>query len=362
MPAFTLTGDSDTPNSPVIPGTPAAVGRPSTKSAVPARCPHDALYGWRMANAEGFVEAVDRADAADVAVVAELADEATRVDGVGPLSEQTWLQLRHGASGARELLLRRPDRTVVGYAHLDLSDPGEGPSGELFVAPEARGAGLGRVLVQALIDEARSRDKTQGVRVWAHGKLPAAEHLAGRMGFGAFRELWQMRRAVGLPVPETSQPTGVAVRTFVPGRDDDAWLALNAKAFAHHPEQGAWTHDDLRRRIAEPWFDPAGFFLAEDADRRLVGFHWTKVHPAQSGEGALGEVYVVGVDPAFQGGGLGKLLTAVGLTHLAQVRVDGEPLSEVLLYVDGDNQPAVSVYTRLGFRVHTVDVMYRHQG
>ncbi|MDI2131738.1 mycothiol synthase [Yinghuangia seranimata] len=308
-----------------------------------------------------YVEGVDRADAADVVAVLALAEEAARVDGASPLSEQTRLELRHGAPGTRELLLRRADGTVAGYAHLDLSDPHDGPSGELVVAPADRGRGDGRKLVGALWEEARHRDATGRLRVWAHGKQPAAEHLAAEFGFTAFRELWQMRRATDLAVPETPPPPGVTIRTFVPGRDDEAWLAINAKAFAHHPEQGAWTLDDLRRRIAEPWFDPAGFFLAEDASGRLVGFHWTKVHPATADEGALGEVYVVGVDPAAQGGGLGKVLTAVGLRHLAQTEADGGPLAEVLLYVDADNEAAVSVYTRLGFRVHTVDVMYRKQ-
>ena len=45
----------------------------------------------------------------------------------------------------------------------------------------------------------------------------------------------------------------------------------------------------------------------------LLGFHWTKVHSAD-----LGEVYVVGVDPAAQGRGLGATLTLVGLHHLAE--------------------------------------------
>ncbi|GAA4972157.1 mycothiol synthase [Yinghuangia aomiensis] len=315
-----------------------------------------------MVHSETFIDGTSRADAADVVAVLALAEEAARVDGAAPLSEQTRLELRHGAPGARELLLREPDGTVAGYAHLEVSDPAEGPAGEVFVGPAARGRGNGRKLVAALLDEARHKDTAGRLRVWAHGKQGAAEHLATELGFTAFRELWQMRRATDLAVPDTSPPPGISVRTFVPGQDDDAWLALNAKAFAHHPEQGAWTQDDLRRRIAEPWFDPAGFFLAEDESGRLVGFHWTKVHPATADEGPLGEVYVVGVDPAAQGGGLGKLLTAVGLRHLAQTEADGGPLAEVLLYVDADNEAAVSVYTRLGFRVHTVDVMYRYTG
>lgn len=151
---------------------------------------------------------------------------------------------------------------------------------------------------------------------------------------------------------------GVTLRTFRPGEDDEQWLRLNALAFAHHPEQGAWTEQDLADRFAEPWFDPAGFFLATRGDR-VVGFHWTKVHPGTSAGPALGEVYVVGVDPAEQGSGLGRALTAAGLHHLTGDGPGERGLDTVLLYVDADNPAAVRVYERLGFTVHEVDLMYR---
>jgi mycothiol synthase len=312
-----------------------------------------------MDNANVSIETVNRASTKDVEAVLALAEAAAGADGASPLSEQSRLELRHGAPAARELFARAGD-AVVGFAHLDASDPVDGPSAELFVAPFARGAGLGRALVESLVAEAASADEQGRLRVWAHGKLPAAERLAAALDFTAFRELWQMRRSAGAAVPDLAPPADVRLRTFRPGADDQAWLALNAKAFAHHPEQGAWTLDDLRRRFEEPWFDPAGFFLAEDAATdELLGFHWTKTHPATGDVGPLGEVYVVGVDPAAQGRGLGALLTAVGLRHLAERSLDGRPLAEVLLYVDADNEAAVKVYTRLGFRVHTIDVMYR---
>ena len=177
------------------------------------------------------------------------------------------------------------------------------------------------------------------LRVWAHGGHPAARHLATRLGLTLFRELRQMRRPLPGPGPARAglPPEGVTVRTFRPGEDDAAWLALNAAAFAHHPEQGCLTQRDLDDRKAEPWFDPAGFFLAERGGG-LVGFHWTKAHA----EERLGEVYVVGVSPGEQGGGLGRALTAIGLRHLAVDR----GLPTAMLYVDADNAAAVAVYER----------------
>ncbi|WP_055699565.1 MULTISPECIES: mycothiol synthase [Streptomyces] len=278
------------------------------------------------------------------AVLALLA-EAARTDGQQAVSEQGRLQLKGGArEGVRHLLLDI-DGKLVGYAQLEDTDPVEAPAAELVVHPAHRGRGHGRALGTALLGESGRR-----LRVWAHGGHSSARHLAQVLGLTLFRELRQMRRTLAdLDLPDPVLPEGVSVRAFVPGQDDAAWLAVNAEAFAHHPEQGSLTQRDLDDRKAEPWFDPAGFFLAEK-DGELVGFHWTKVH-AQEG---LGEVYVVGVRPGAQGGGLGKALTTVGLRHLAQAG-----LPAAMLYVDADNKAAVSVYERLGFVTHETDLMYR---
>ena len=180
--------------------------------------------------------------------------------------------------------------------------------------------------------------------------------LAERFGFARVRDLWVMRRPLADLPPVAAPADGVVVRAFEPGRDEEAFLALNAEAFAGHPEQGRMTRADLDQRMAEPWFDPEGFFVAEarsgDAGE-LLGFHWTKVHP---GEPPHGEVYVVGVSPKAQGMGLGRLLTLTGLHHLA-----ARGLGEVILYVESDNAPAIAVYSGLGFTHAASDthVMYR---
>ncbi|MET8141568.1 mycothiol synthase [Sphaerisporangium sp. NPDC005288] len=332
------------------------------------------------------VDIRERLGEQEVAAVVALVDAATDADSVRPLNEHVMLHLRYGGDpGAKAVLLYDGD-TLAGFAHIDPTDPVEGPSGELVVHPAHRRKGLGRQLTEVALAQSDGR-----LRLWAHGDQPEAERLATSLGFTRVRSLWQMRRSLFAPLPCADLPPGVRLRTFEPGSDEKAWLEVNARAFAHHPEQGSWTIEDLRRREQEPWFDPAGFFLAvRDAadDRqgaagdpqnrvngrqgagdgapvtgdgsRLVGFHWTKVHgdddhDAPHGHNAIGEVYVVGVDPSEQGGGLGRTLTLAGLTHL---RSRGLP--QVMLYVDEDNTSAIRLYESLGFTRWDVDVMYRH--
>jgi mycothiol synthase len=302
--------------------------------------------------------------AARVSEILSLAAAAAGADGVGPLSEDVLLQVRHGSTPpARDLVLTAGgspagDSHPVGYAHLDA--PGEdapddaGQDGditaELVIHPAHRRRGYGSFLLAGVLAAADGH----GVRTWAHGDLPGSAALAGKFGLTRIRALFQMRMPLA-KAPETEPvfPEGVIVRSFVPGQDEAAWLGVNSRAFAHHPEQGSWTAEDLRLREEEPWFDPNGFFLAE-RDGRIVGFHWTKVHQPDDGTPPIGEVYVVGVDPGQQGGGLGKALTQTGLAHLRRLG-----LAEVMLYVDEDNTAAVKMYTALGFELWSTDVMYR---
>jgi mycothiol synthase len=291
-------------------------------------------------------------DATQVAGVLKLADLAALTDGVAPLSEHVRLHLRYDraapeGSGAGRDFVVSVDGKIAGYAYLDPPEPAV--SGELVVHPDWRRRGIGHGLVRDLAVAANGHT----LQLWAHGDLPAAVRLASQTGFERFRALWQMRRSLRDGLDRPVFPPGSTLRTFAPGQDEEEWLSLNGRAFSKHPEQGSWTRYDLELREREPWFDPAGFFIAV-RDGRMAGFHWTKIHQEQGG--AEGEVYVVGVDPGEQGSGLGRALTLAGLGYLRD-----RGLAQAMLYVDEDNVPAIRMYQALGFTRTRTDAMYRRR-
>ncbi|SBT48475.1 mycothiol synthase [Micromonospora auratinigra] len=296
------------------------------------------------------VARADRLAEVEVAEVLALARTAGDADGADPLDEHVLLRLRDPEAPAVHLTARAADGTLTGYAHLDTTDPANGIGVELAVHPAYRRRGTGRALARGVLAAASGP-----LRAWAHGDHPSAAALAVDLGFTRARVLWQLRRPLTAALTEPALPEGVALRAFRPGEDDEAWLALNNAAFAAHPEQGRWTLADLRVRLAEPWFDPAGFLLAVDSSTgRLLGFHWTKVHE-RPGSARIGEVYVLGVDPTAHRGGLGRVLTAAGLAYLR----DRRGLDRVMLYVDESNAPAVALYERLGFARWSAHVNYQ---
>ncbi len=286
--------------------------------------------------AEEFDWAAEDGPAAEVRRIARAS---TAHDGSITLNEQALLQLKN--RGLRDASLWLGEG---GFAlrHGDIVD--------LAVHPESRGRGVGTALAAEVVTDGRKVD------AWSHADHPAAARIAERFGIPRERELKIMRRSLLEPLDEVRVPPGVRIRGFRPADEADL-LEVNASAFAHHPEQGHMTHEDFRERSSESWFDPDGLLLAvpdEDGTDgpHLLGFHWTKVHRDE--DPPYGEVYVVAVNPKAAGRGLGTVLTGAGLEHLRD-----QGLDSALLYVDGDNDPAVAVYTNLGFEVERTEVQYR---
>jgi len=308
------------------------------------------------------VGTVKRLNSGQLSAVLGLVKTATHVDHVAPLSEQVLLAARDGHCASTTSschLLAYAGARLAGYAHLERGVDDEAATAEVVVDPSCRRQGVGTALLRAL-EEGLAPD-TENLRLWSHGDLDGARAFALRAGYSIVRELWQMRRPLRSDIaslPAVMLPEGFRSRHFVVGRDEEAWLRVNAHAFVDHSEQGRMTRYDLDRRVAEPWFDAKGFILIEDMRGRapvLAASHWTKVVPAEDPQvrATQGEVYVVGVDPAYQGIGLGRVVTVLGLAHLRQ-----KGLTEAMLYVDADNRAAVATYSRLDFARSAVDIMY----
>ena len=299
-----------------------------------------------------------------------LIERAIAADGQPPFSDQSLVEL---GRGERALVEVERGAAVIGANEF-----------ELVVDPDARGAGIGTALVERVLAG------HPGVKfAWAHGDHPGSRALAARFGFEAVRTLLQLRAEVapfagrvpakrvyrdhaeaepGLDTPPSAAldqqgtPPSAAldqrssVSAFRPGTDDAPWLALNARAFADHPEQGRLTQRDLDDRKSEPWFDADDFLLLWSGED-LVGFCWLKVGfdtPAATQPPVIGEFYAVGIDPDRQGEGLGRVLMDAGLARLA-----ARGIRTAALYVEADNAPALALYERYGFTRHTIDVRYR---
>jgi mycothiol synthase len=291
------------------------------------------------------IETRRKLDEREFAAVRALLAESKNHDGFPPLSDNLVVDLEdHGSQGFVGVLAFGETGGLDGYAQL--ASANMSTVVELVIAPSER-AWVDELTSQLLraATEVIAADGGGRINWWVHHPDDRTDVIAAGVGLSLGRRLLQMRRS--LPI---DQPGTVETRAFVVGRDEAEWLRVNNSAFHDHPEQGGWTIESLRRREAEPWFDPAGFLLHE-RDGKLAAFCWTKVH--SNTEPPMGEIYVIAVDPEFHGHGLGKALTIAGLEHLAK-----QGLTTGMLHVDADNTAAMSLYERLGFTVHHADHAY----
>jgi mycothiol synthase len=291
----------------------------------------------------------DLSDAAAAAGFYRVADAALEFDAYDPFNEQARLDVDAGRRTPIVATVWSQDEhsrpigaAIVGRGELDL-----------VVDPLFRGKGFGEIALRGLLSTARG-----ALTAWSHGDHPAARVLAEHHGFLATRTLLMLRLAdlasavSGLPPAVelmAADDNGISIGSFDPDTDSAEWVALNARTFAHHPEQGGITIEDLHDREREAWFSAQDFLVARDADGHLVGYNWLKVEPGST----EGEIYVIGVGPEQAGHGLGRRLMQIGLAHLAE-----RGCTAATLYVEADNTPAVALYRSLGFVNASIDVQY----
>ena len=308
---------------------------------------------------EPVVEVVTAPDGALADDVERLVAAASSARGAAALGEARLRALRGAADGTGASVLAVTVRVrlggrLVGYAQIDHEGDRRRSNGEAVVhvgnghVPDGGTAAVTGRLVTTVLDAFATLGGGR-LRWWAGDAGDEDDALAAAHGLILERELRQLRCPLPLPAPTRADEV-VPTRPFRVGHDESAWIATNNRAFAGHPEQGAWELATLVAREAEAWFDPDGFRVFE-VDGVLAASCWTKVHVDE--RPVLGEIYVISVDPAFHGRGLGRALTRAGLDWLA-----GAGITTGMLYVDGANAAAVSLYASMGFTVHHVDRAY----
>ncbi len=290
-------------------------------------------------------------NAGDISLARELIASAERADGHRPMSDHLWLDLAEGGRPGFAGLLAWEQGHEHPVAYCQLSRGSSSWAIELVVHPHHRYdmAVIGPEMIDAALNVVRGEG---GGRVtwWVFEPTPSHYDIASSCGFEPGRRLLQLRCELPLPASVISKVTPIETRDYVPGDDDSEWLRVNNAAFASHPEQGAWDQLTLDSRKKQGWFDPSGFRILE-IDNKMRGFCWTKIHADTSP--VMGEIYVIGVAPGEAGKGLGAALTVDGLQSIFSRGV-----SVGMLYVDADNEPAMRMYTNLGFKLHRTDVAF----
>ncbi|HVB00465.1 MAG TPA: mycothiol synthase [Acidimicrobiales bacterium] len=296
-----------------------------------------------------LVEIKRRMGEEDIAAVARLLRAAERVDDHAPLGEHKWLDLVQGgrAGFAGFVAREQGHERVIGYAQVARGE--QSWSIEFVIHPSIRHSDsqVAVALLQSALEEI-ARDGGGHVHLWVPKPTSRHDEIATAVGMTRGRELYQMRRSLPFTLPSSSDPA--STRPYVVDSDEDAWLELNRRAFANHPEQGAWDIGTLRDRESQAWFDPEGFLLHEGTDG-IDGFCWTKVH--DEGDEPVGEIYVIGVDPEVRGQGLGRGLLVSGLRFL-----QSRGIHTAMLYVDAQNTAAVALYNWAGFIIDHIDLAY----
>ena len=271
---------------------------------------------WRCAaslSAEQRLEVLNLLNRTEVTLGREAMDEGRRRTVVHGWLAEHWLEYHNGVLENYALLIRSKHATI-----------------------EMCGGAFDQALLEQLL-------KKHAVGDWW------TRNSSDSFNGDVIRTLQLLR--LKLPVPIVEVPAGAVLRNFEPGRDETTWLAQNNAAFADHPEQGEWLPADLDERTREPWFDPSGFLLLE-IDGELAASCWTKVHELHPDR--FGEIYVISVDPKFQGRGLGRVMVTQGLAALRKKGVN-----DAVLFVDESNTGAKTLYESLGFHVEREDRLIR---
>ena len=243
-----------------------------------------------------------------------------------------------GVEPAKNCLILEKEGRISGFAIVFHEYPINRSIIEVMAAPGLIGGTEEQELIQLAVTVAKS--EFPSVVHMCVSPDTARGKLLGQLGFTQVRTYLDMLWSdESLPVADL--PPTYSVRSFQ--EEDTALLTkIQNDAFA-----GSWgfcpnTDEQIKYRTRMPNTSKAGILFLLDDDRP-AGYCWTVMVPSEKGH--RGTIGMIGVVPDYRGKGVSRHVLHAGMRYLHSIGI-----SEVGLEVDGNNAPAIRLYTSTGFK------------
>ena len=300
---------------------------------------------------------------ADVKAVVELLCDVSEYDGDDWFPTVTSLQLewapRPGFDPVRDVALIEVGGRLAAAGSVDWRERAGMiiHGNELWVRPEFRRRGLGRRVLGWLEGRARASvkdgsggptDSPHFLGGWLVMTNPAAVAFATAAGYAPIRYGFQMRRPLGVEIPDIAMPDGIEVRPVLPEHLRAIWDA-DVEAFQDHFEPRVRDEHDFARLMADPDTDTDMWQVAWDSGE-VAGSVLNAIYPYENERTGVqaGSLDHVSVRRPWRGRGLAKALIVRSL-----VAHRDRGMTVAVLGVDAENPTgALQLYERLGFSPH----------
>ncbi len=235
---------------------------------------------------------------------------------------------------------------AAGYA-LVVPEPSIGRAVvEWGVVPSKDRVALGEALLVRSLSHAKGLG-AKAAHLSAQGHDREAAYLYKKLGFALVKTQWQMRLDVKRWKAPAKGKEGISLRQLNPG-EEALVTDIQNRAFG-----GSWgfapnVPEELRYRLRMRGSKVQDALILEEKGAPAA-YCWTRVNKGK--DGAVGIIWMIGVDPAYRGQGLGRAMLDASIADLKR---RGATAVELTVYAD--NTPAVELYKAVGFkRMYDID-------
>lgn len=302
----------------------------------------------------------------DLHALVELINTADRVDGAGYATTEAALAHRMAEPDANPLenvFVAEQDGSLVGYVTLYLRPEAAfdriGALG--IVHPGWRRQGIGTALMQRATQRAQQlkRERLTYLEMSVRERVAGTPELAQALGLQPVRFFYYMECHDLEHLPEPAFPSGIGLRHYALGQDEEAFVPAYNDGFSDHWGYVPHTLEKERHRVHAPGFRAEDSLLAVDIDGTIAGL-CLLLFPKIEGHAPSSQPPVIddlAVAHAYRQRGIGRALLLAGMR-----RIRDEGFAAAALAVDTDNpNKALRLYESVGFAIMSRSTAYRKE-